>query len=158
MTEHIAYVGLGSNIQPTRNLKLAVQALARRANLLAVSSVWKSPPVEGEGPHFLNAVVKLSTPLAAEAFKVQVLRAIEAEQGRQRGPDRNAPRTLDLDLVIYDDEELDAEIWDVAYIAAPLSQLNPQYESRVTGENIADAAARLLESQPARKTSTKLEA
>lgn len=153
---HSAYIGLGSNIKPARNLKLAVARLAERSELLAVSSAWRSPPVGSEGPEFLNAVASVRTPLSAVEFKERILRSIEQELGRERGSDRFAPRTIDLDLLVFDDEELEPEIWDFAHIAVPLSELAPGHLSRVTGETILEAAARLQENHPVRKARLKL--
>lgn len=153
MTEHLVYIGLGSNIEPAHNLRLAIQTLHHaelpgNTRLLAVSSVWSSPPLGGQGPQFLNAAASLSTSLGAEELKTSVLRRIEAEQGRVRTADRNAARPLDIDLLLYDGEELDAEVWQAAHIALPLSQLLPGHAHPLSGEPLAEAAHRLAQSQP----------
>ncbi|UYN89293.1 MAG: 2-amino-4-hydroxy-6-hydroxymethyldihydropteridine diphosphokinase [Anaerolineales bacterium] len=160
MTEFLAYIGLGSNIKPEANLKQAAQALAAagqpgNTRLTAVSSVWKSPPLGSEGPQFLNAAAELHTQLGADELRSH-LRSLEAAQGRLRSEDRNAPRTLDLDLLLYDGQEMDRDIWDAAHIAAPLSELLPAYKSTVTGETLTDAASRLLENQRAKRTRQQL--
>jgi 2-amino-4-hydroxy-6-hydroxymethyldihydropteridine diphosphokinase len=153
---HTVYIGLGSNIKPAHNLKLAVAKLAERTELLAVSSAWKSPPVGSEGPEFLNAAAKISTHLSAAELKERILRPLEAELGRVRGRNRFAPRPIDLDILLYDQEEIDGEIWDFAYVAAPLSELVPGHQSRVTSETISEAAARLQENQPLKRSRLKL--
>ncbi len=160
MTEHTAYIGLGSNIEPAANMQQAIRTLSQagqpgETTLEAVSTVWKSPPLGAEGPQFLNAAAELRTQLGADDLR-SYLRSLEAAQGRLRTEDRNAPRTLDLDLLLYDGQEMDREIWDAAHIAAPLSELLPGYESPVTNETLADAAARLLENQPAKRVNIKL--
>jgi len=162
VTEHRAYIGLGSNIKPEANLKEAARQLSTtgqpgNTRLTAASSVWKSPPLGSEGPQFLNAAIELHTQLNADELR-SYLRSLEAAQGRVRTEDRNAPRTLDLDLLLYDGEEMDREIWDAAHIAVPLSELLPAYKNPVSGESLADAAARLLESQQARRTNQQLTA
>jgi 2-amino-4-hydroxy-6-hydroxymethyldihydropteridine diphosphokinase len=151
----ITYIGLGSNIKPGRHLPRAVRALGERAELLAVSSAWRSAAVGG-GPDFLNAAVKLTTALDAEELKAQLLRPIEAELGRVRGADRYAPRTIDLDILIYDGQELDPQIWDLAYLAVPLSEIAGTHASPVTGETLAEAATRLREAQKIKRSSVKL--
>lgn len=160
MTEHLAYIGLGSNIKPEANLKEVARQLSTpgqpgNTRLIAASSVWKSPPLGSEGPQFLNAAVELHTQLTADELR-SYLRSLEAAQGRLRTEDRNAPRTLDLDLLLYDGQEMDSEIWDAAHIAVPLSELLPAYKSPVSGESLTDAAARLLENQRARRTNQQL--
>lgn len=161
MTEHLAYIGLGSNIEPAHNLKLAVQALQQEGlpgatRLLAISSVWSSPPLGGEGPQFLNAAASLTTTLGADELKTRVVRPIEAAQGRVRTADRNAPRTLDIDLLVYDGEELDTEIWQAAHIALPLSELLPGRAHPLSGEPLAEAAHRLAQSQPVVRCSLEI--
>lgn len=150
------YIGLGSNIKPRHYLPLAIKLLHERTSLLAVSSAWKSPPIGGEGPEFLNAAAFLSTPLSPEDLKSQVLRPIEAELGRVRVPDRFAPRTIDLDTLIYSNNELDPAIWDYAYLAVPLSEIAPNHISLVTGETLLEAANRLRENQKIQKSKIDL--
>lgn len=161
-TEHIVYIGLGSNIEPTHNLQQAVLALRQpglpgHTRLLAVSSVWSSPPLGASGPQFLNAAAKLTSQLSAEALKTQVLRAQEAMQGRLRTADRNAPRTLDLDVLVYDGEPLDADIWHAAHIALPLGELLPALTHPESGETLAALGKRLASSQPTQRTDLQLD-
>jgi len=145
--QHVAYIGLGSNIEPEVNLPRAVAALRARGGLLAVSSAWKSAPVGTTGPNFLNAAARFATPFSAEELKSEVLRPIENELGRVRGADRFAPRTIDLDILIFDEQELDPDIWDLAYLALPLSEILPHYRHNQTGEGLVDAAAQLKTKQ-----------
>lgn len=145
--QHIAYIGLGSNIEPVVNLRRAVAALRARGDVLAVSSVWKSPAIGSAGLDFLNAAAKFATSLSAEELKSEVLRPIEKELGRVRGPDRFAPRTIDLDILIFDDEGLDAEIWVYAHLAMPLSEILADYRHAQTGEGLSEVAARLRAKQ-----------
>jgi 2-amino-4-hydroxy-6-hydroxymethyldihydropteridine diphosphokinase len=113
----LAYIGLGSNLdQPRQQLERARQALAAlpETRLLAQSGVYRSPamtlpddPVPQ--PDYLNAVVKLETDLAPHPL-LHSLQGIEAAQGRVRSRTWG-PRTLDLDLLMYDDLQLqDAEL------------------------------------------------
>jgi 2-amino-4-hydroxy-6-hydroxymethyldihydropteridine diphosphokinase len=99
-----AYVGLGANLGDARATLL--QALERIAalpqtQLLRRSSFYRSAPVDAGGPDFVNAVAELSTALDPLAL-LRALQAIETEHGRQR-PYRNAPRTLDLDVLLHGD-------------------------------------------------------
>ena len=131
-----AFVTLGSNIQPERYLPQAVQRLAEVCRLLAVSRVYESRPVgRTDQPDFLNAAVLVETGLGPGEFKAQVLQEIERELGRVRTADKNAPRTLDMDLSLWNDEVLevdgrripDPEIVQRPYIARPLADLAPHY-------------------------------
>ncbi len=147
-------VVLGSNIEPERNLPAAVRLLRQRLSVPAASPVYRSAPVGSPGsPTFWNAAVALVTHLPPQALKLEVLRPIEAALGRVRGADRNAPRTIDLDLALYgplvvDDPDHgltlpDPAILEHAHAAVPLADLAPDLEHPVTGERLASIAARL---------------
>lgn len=97
-----AYLGLGANLgDPLAALRDAAARIAAlpATTLVAASSVWRSAPVESSGPDYLNAVAAVDTDLSASAL-LDALRAIETAHGRER-PYRNAPRTLDLDILLY---------------------------------------------------------
>ena len=103
-----AFVGLGANLGDTRAaLQAALSALAGlpQSRLLKRSSFYRSAPVDSSGPDYLNAVAQLKTRLAPHDLLAR-LQAIEARHGRER-PYRNAPRTLDLELLLYGDEVVD---------------------------------------------------
>ncbi|RMF26441.1 MAG: 2-amino-4-hydroxy-6-hydroxymethyldihydropteridine diphosphokinase [Chloroflexi bacterium] len=146
-----AVVAFGSNIEPERFLPAAVRELARRVRLLAVSPVYQTPPVGAPGtPPFLNGALLLETSLSPRDLRQQVLRPIEAALGRVRGEDPNAPRTIDLDLVLYEgwvcaepDLELPApDVLRYAHVALPLADLVPHWVHPVTGETMAQIGAR----------------
>jgi 2-amino-4-hydroxy-6-hydroxymethyldihydropteridine diphosphokinase len=97
-----AYIGLGANLGDARaTLHDAVHRLAHlpATTFVQVSQTWRSAPVDATGPDFYNAVAAVDTTLDAEAL-LAALHEIEATHGRER-PYRNAPRTLDLDLLLY---------------------------------------------------------
>lgn len=100
---HQAFIGLGANLGDARaTLRAALAALAAEpgVELVAVSSFWRSAPVDATGPDFVNACAELRTTLAPEAL-LQLLLRLEQRHGRER-PYRHAPRTLDLDLLLVD--------------------------------------------------------
>jgi 2-amino-4-hydroxy-6-hydroxymethyldihydropteridine diphosphokinase len=108
----IAYIGLGANLggvatTPVQTLHAAVDALAAlpHTRLQAASRVYISDPVDASGPPYFNQVARLATELPAETL-LDRLQAIENRFGRDR-PYRNAPRTLDLDLLMLGDWQLD---------------------------------------------------
>lgn len=97
-----AYIGAGANLGDARlALALAAQALAQHPDIEAVrqSSLFRSAPVDAQGPDYLNGVLEVSTRLSPEDL-LERLQAIETGQGRER-PYRHAPRTLDLDLLVH---------------------------------------------------------
>jgi len=99
-----AYVGLGANLgDASATIEAACDALARLpgTRLMARSSLYVSAPIDATGPDFVNAVAALDTVLEAHTLMLE-LQAIERSHGRER-PYRNAPRTLDLDLLLYGD-------------------------------------------------------
>lgn len=137
----IAYVALGANLgDPVATVRAALDALRVIAgtHLLAASSLYRSAPVGlHHQPDFINAVAALEvagTVLPAPAFLATLL-AIEVDFGRVRIPGsmRNAPRTLDLDLLLYGDAQCDApgltlphpRIAERAFVLAPLAEIAP---------------------------------
>ena len=104
----VAYIALGSNLEnPAQQLQAACDALATEAQLhiIAGSSVFRSAAVgPGEQPDYLNAVVAIATSLSAEAL-LDRLQAIEQARGRERSVCWG-PRTLDLDLLLYSDQQI----------------------------------------------------
>lgn len=147
------FLTLGSNIEPRVNLPRAVALLAERLRLRAVSRVYETEPVGAPGaPPFLNAAVLIETNLAPRALKQDVLRPLEARLGRVRTGDPNAPRTVDVDVALYDELILedpvnritlpDPEILTRAHVALPLADLAPDWRHPVTGETLAAIAAR----------------
>jgi 2-amino-4-hydroxy-6-hydroxymethyldihydropteridine diphosphokinase len=130
-----AYIGLGANLgDAARTLTQALEALAALPDTLlaAVSSVYRSAPVGAAGPDYLNAVARLDTALGPLDL-LDRLQAIEQAHGRER-PFVNAPRTLDLDLLLYADQQIRSERLDVphprlhqrAFVLLPLLELTPE--------------------------------
>jgi len=103
-----AYIGLGANLGDARAaLEAACAALAALPSTrwVARSGWYRSAPVDSSGPDYLNGVAAIDTALAPLVL-LDALQAIEADHGRER-PYRNAPRTLDLDLLLYGEQALD---------------------------------------------------
>ncbi len=130
-----AFVAVGSNLDPERHLPAALRRLATRVRLVAVSTFYASPALgRPEQPEFYNGAVEIATDLPPRELKFTVLRAIEAELGRQRSADKFAAREIDLDLVWYDGQVADEpdltlpdpEIADRPFLAVPLGELAPE--------------------------------
>lgn len=155
---HRAYIGLGSNIDPERHLPWAVELLGACGRLAAVSDVWQSAPVGfAAQADFLNAAVLLQCELSAEDLVECVIPDIERQLQRRRDPhNKNGPRTIDLDLVLYDRDVRqvaghtlpDPAVLIYPFVAAPLAQLDADYRHPVTGEPLGRIAQRLTARAP----------
>jgi 2-amino-4-hydroxy-6-hydroxymethyldihydropteridine diphosphokinase len=135
---------LGSNIQPEKNLALGVDLLRSQVKIIRASSVWETPAVGSPGLNFLNLALLVSTALDAALFKEQVIRPLEMQLGRVRSADKNAPRTIDIDIIIFDDQLLDPNLWRFAHRAVPVAEILPGYRSD-DGDLLKDVASRLAE-------------
>ena len=140
---HLAYLSLGSNIQPETNLVRAVELLRKYGRLKRISSAWESESVGAPGPNYLNACVLLLTSLSLLALKEQALLPIEKELGRQRSADKFAPRTIDIDIVLYDGTSSDNKYWEQAFVVVPLAEIYPEYQNPIREESILKTATRL---------------
>jgi len=151
-----AYIGLGSNQdEPRAQLARAFEEIAAlpETRLTARSPLYRTAPVDAPGqPDFVNAVASVDTRLSPPRLLAE-LQAIEASHGRRRGA-RNAPRTLDLDLLLYGDESLGGPELTVphprmhqrAFVLRPLLDLDAQ--ARVPGYGRASDLLRACAGQP----------
>ncbi len=128
-----AYVGIGANLgDPAQTVRSAIAALQELADtrLSASSSLFASAPIDAGGSDFVNAVARIDTGLAAETL-LSELQKIEQAFGRER-PFRNAPRTLDLDLLLYGQAQIQSSSLEVphprmtgrAFVLKPLLELD----------------------------------
>jgi 2-amino-4-hydroxy-6-hydroxymethyldihydropteridine diphosphokinase len=137
------HVGLGANLGADllATLTQAASALAGLpgTRVCRLSTAWRSEPVDAGGPDFLNAVAELDTTLAPLEL-LDALQAIEQAHGRER-PYRNAPRTLDLDLLLYGDLVLDTprltlphpRLGERAFVLRPLLEIAPELAHLAAG-------------------------
>ena len=138
-SKNIALLSLGSNIKPAENIVAAIALLRRYTTVLGISPVYQSAP-QGffEQEPFLNMAVKAHTLRSPAQFKAEVIDLIEADLKRVRDREnKNAPRTIDLDISLWNDEILeygakpwtvpDADIARFAHVAIPLADLAPDY-------------------------------
>ncbi|HXC38003.1 MAG TPA: 2-amino-4-hydroxy-6-hydroxymethyldihydropteridine diphosphokinase [Burkholderiales bacterium] len=135
----IAYIGLGANLeQPAQTLRTVMGTLAAlpRSNLTARSSLYRTAAMTGDAggpaqPDYINAVVRIETELPAEKLLGELLR-IEQTHGRQR-TFKNAPRTLDLDLLLYGEDVIRSEQLTIPhprmhlrrFVLDPLTEISP---------------------------------
>ena len=139
---HHVYLNLGSNLEPEKNIPLALRLLREVGEIAAVSSVWETESVGYVGPNFLNVCVLLLTPLDAEQVKHKINRPIEAQMGRIRGEEKNAPRQIDIDIVLFDETPHNIQTWDQAFVVVPLAELLPEFKTH-SGEKLSELAKQL---------------
>ena len=131
----IAYIGIGANLGEARaNVQDALARLAqlKDSTLLAASSLYRTAPIDSSGDDYINAVARIDTALAPAAL-LDALHGIELAHGRER-PYRNAPRTLDLDILLYGSETVDQPHLHIphprmaqrAFVLAPLLEIAPE--------------------------------
>jgi len=140
---HRVYLSLGSNIDAESNLPKAVQMLREVGEMLSVSSVWESESVGFDGPNFLNACLVFLTVHEAVDFKEKVIRPIEAKLGRIRGEEKNAPRTIDIDILLFDETPINVDFWEYAFVIVPLAELLPDFEHPHRRETLSQVAEQL---------------
>ncbi len=149
--EVTAFVALGANLgDAERTLREAFIALntAPGVRVARASSLYRTAPIDSSGPDYLNAVAEVVTTLSAPAL-LGALQAIENGAGRER-PYRNAPRTLDLDLLLYGEAHIDSARLTVphprmharAFVLVPLAEIAP---GRVPPGALATVADQAIE-------------
>ena len=124
---HRVTLSLGSNIKAEENIPKAVKLLRDVGKIESVSSVWESKSVGFDGPNFLNACLIFLTSIDVKRFKGEVIRPIETKIGRVRNADKNASRTIDIDLLLYDETPLNTDFWEYAFVIVPLAELLPDF-------------------------------
>jgi 2-amino-4-hydroxy-6-hydroxymethyldihydropteridine diphosphokinase len=140
---HQACLLLGSNIRPEYYFPRAIQNLKRIVTIEAISDAWETDAIGSSGPRFINAAVLACTKLHINQLKVRGLRRIETILGRRRGPNKYAPRQIDIDIIVYDDVIVDENLWTYPHIAIPCSQVLSNIVNDLTGESLKTIADRL---------------
>lgn len=132
---HTVYIGIGANLGDAKATVLAaIKALQSLPNstFKSASSLYKTAPIDADGDDYINAVACIETTLSAIEY-LHALQAIEQEFGRER-PYYHAPRTLDLDMLLYDNEQIDLPTLKVphpamtqrAFVLVPLLEIAPE--------------------------------
>ncbi len=147
-----AFVSVGSNIEPEENVSKAIGLLAKQVRITGLSTVYVTEPVgRPKQPAYYNCIIAIDTALAPLELKRTVLRRIEEELGRVRKKDKFAPRTIDLDLILYGNVVMktgelvlpDPEIRSRSFLVGPLFELAPNLIMPDSKEPISIVAARI---------------
>jgi 2-amino-4-hydroxy-6-hydroxymethyldihydropteridine diphosphokinase len=139
------YVGLGSNIDPERNLHLGIAELRRRYGELQVSAVYRSKAVGFEGDDFLNLVALFESNDSPQSI-CEAIDGIHNLAGRKRNGEKWESRPLDIDLLLYNDRVIDerpvriprSDILEYSFVLRPLAELAPDLVHPVTGRTMLD--------------------
>ena len=146
-----AYIALGANLgNAMHTVESAIQTLGSlpTTTLGKVSSLYRTAPIDSSGPDYINAVVQVFTQFSAPKLLEQ-LKKLEQIAGRER-PYKNAPRTLDLDILLYGSAHIDSpgltvphpRMWQRAFVLQPLSEIAPIL---VSAQNLAQVADQPIE-------------
>jgi 2-amino-4-hydroxy-6-hydroxymethyldihydropteridine diphosphokinase len=139
------YVGLGSNVEPEKNLQLGVRELRSRYGDLELSPVYRGAAVGFDGDDFLNLVVAFRCDDSPEAIHEQI-EIVHDLSGRKRGGEKFADRPLDIDLLLYDDRVLEhprftiprADVLEYGFVLRPLADMAPALRHPQTGKTMQE--------------------
>jgi 2-amino-4-hydroxy-6-hydroxymethyldihydropteridine diphosphokinase len=142
----LAYLALGANLgdaQATVRDAIAAIAASPGCRLCQRSALYRTAPVDSTGPDYINAVIAVATTQTAPDL-LRMLQALELQAGRER-PYHNAPRTLDLDILLYGDARMSSaqlelphpRMYSRAFVLVPLAQIAPD---RVTASQLQSVA------------------
>ena len=141
----VAYLGLGSNLDAEQNLQLASRELRDRFSLQKISTAYRSKALGFDGDDFLNAVACIETELTPQELCGE-LELIHDLAGRTRRSEKFVTRSLDIDLLLYDQLVLNEppvrlpreDVLQYSFVLKPLAEIAPNYRHPVTGKLISD--------------------
>lgn len=129
-----AFISIGSNINSEENILKSINLLKKHLTIISSSTFYETAPLGNpKDPFFINGVIKVMTKATPESLKFSILRSIEEALGRKRVDDKNAPRSIDLDILLYDQLVIkqdnmiipDPQIEVRNFLAVSLSELAP---------------------------------
>ncbi|MCP3849000.1 MAG: 2-amino-4-hydroxy-6-hydroxymethyldihydropteridine diphosphokinase [Gammaproteobacteria bacterium] len=158
MNKHLVYVGIGSNIEQEKYIRLSIEYLKESFGKhcqLSLSPVYKTKAIGFEGDDFYNLVACFTTDLSPHDVE-KSLKDIEHQNGRRRDQEKFSARTLDIDLLLYDQEIIKShevniprdEIEKYAFVLSPLADLSPELIHPQTKKSMAEMWQALSRSTP----------
>ena len=125
MKRNIVVIGVGSNIEPDKNIREAQNAIANHFNLIKASSLTKTKPIGCmDQDNFLNCAFLIETNMDSSTLK-SWLKDLEKKLGRIRTENKNGPRTIDLDIVVWNEEIVDTEVYEREFLRNSILELLP---------------------------------
>lgn len=119
-------IGAGSNIDPNQNIKEAQNALANYLNLIKTSALIETEPIGCSNQNnFLNCAFLVETEMGSATLK-SWLKDLENRMGRIRTENKNGPRTIDLDIVVWNGEVVDSEVYEREFLRNSINELLPE--------------------------------
>ena len=143
----LVYIGVGSNIDPERNIRAGLRLLLWNVEIVGISLFYCTEAIgNSEAPPFYNGVIAISTQMTARQLKFDVLRTIEDSLGRVRSKDKYAPRPIDFDIILYGDQVIcetglevpDPDVMTRPFVAVPLFELDHDLVLPGSGIRLAD--------------------
>lgn len=150
MPKSKAVLLLGSNINPQENILAAIQMIQNECRILKKSRTWITESYGSEGPDFLNIALMIESTYSLNQLRTDLISRIETGLRRIRTADKNAPRTIDVDVIWFNDEIIDDSVFTKLFVALPVSELMPEVMDDRTKEKLSAIAEKL-------KSSTKAE-
>ena len=123
-----AIIGVGSNINPEKNIKLAQEKISLEVNLIQSSTLVMTKPLGYlDQKDFLNGALLIETELEKDSI-IKILKKIETELGRNKTSNRNGPRTIDLDLLLWNNKIIDSDVYSRSFLRKSILELMPDFE------------------------------
>jgi 2-amino-4-hydroxy-6-hydroxymethyldihydropteridine diphosphokinase len=123
---HRAIIGIGSNIDPAANVPAAIERIAAEHELVASTPPVRTAPIgTTDQPDFVNCAALIRTGFDREHLQAW-LKSVESDLGRVRTDDRNGPRTIDLDIIVWDGQVVDADVYEREFLRDAVRQLWPE--------------------------------
>jgi 2-amino-4-hydroxy-6-hydroxymethyldihydropteridine diphosphokinase len=120
---HQVVVSVGSNIDPHKNIRFSHEVLINETRLLATADIIETTPVGyTQQPDFLNTAYLIETDLEYDDFNT-FLKSVEDRLGRKRGTNKSGPRTIDLDIIVWDRNVLTQDYFNYEYVSTPVNQI-----------------------------------
>lgn len=119
-------IGVGSNIEPEYNINKAKEIIAQNHNLRKTSSLIETKPIGCEDQdNFLNGAFLIETEMDTATLK-SWLKTVETELGRVKTDNKNGPRTIDLDIIVWNREIVDSEVYERDFLINSINEVIPE--------------------------------